>query len=245
VGAPVDNDYLKDHKVHQEVALLRALAWDEENGTADEGLPRFAGVDQKSVEIYVQGDVSKGLLIDTDHDANHVCDEVDRTLPTLTMYPVVPAGSSDYRPGGTPIYDDLKDSQICVTGTDSSQPQVLCPNLPDLTRVIQHDQAGGAPEPVVYALIEMNNGCASSQTYLDTRPGVATSGWVCLAARAVDNTGNVGVSPPMRLCMWKPGDPQPDCAKDMSMEPPSCTRDCVPPQHFQEGVPVPYIRVPL
>jgi hypothetical protein len=56
-------------------------------------------------------------------------------------------------------------------------------------------------------------------------------GWGCLAVRAVDNVGNVGVSPAIRICFNRnDGGPEP-CADP----PPSCMDDCTPPPSFPEG----------
>jgi len=236
--------------VIRQAALLRTLAWDLGNATPDTSVVRFSGVDQHSVAIYVQGDVNKGILTDTNND--HICDEVDKTLPALTTYPTLPAGVSDYEAGGTPLTttDAMgKVTQICAAGTDGSGPQPLCPSLPDLTRVIQHEQAGSGTEPVVYSLENMNNGCTPGPEYLENLPGVSSSGWVCLVGRAVDATGNVGVSAPLRLCLWDPKDPEPPCS-NMNQPPPSCTRDCTAPPHFLQSeidppIDVPHINVPL
>jgi hypothetical protein len=54
-------------------------------------------------------------------------------------------------------------------------------------------------------------------------------GWVCLAARVVDKAGNVGISPPLRICVDNPdNDIVPPC-RTMSIEPPTCTDGCTPP----------------
>jgi hypothetical protein len=133
-----------------------------------------------------------------------------------------------------------------VSGTETAEPPKICPNLPDLTRVIQHEQSSGDPEPVIYALIQANGACDASQLQFRSMPGVTKNGWLCLAVRAEDGAHNVGVSAPMRLCLWDTAlGGQPDCANpDLSVQPPSCTRGCTPPPHFMQGVAQPYIRAP-
>ncbi|HEX4341112.1 MAG TPA: hypothetical protein VH062_34625, partial [Polyangiaceae bacterium] len=82
-----------------------------------------------------------------------------------------------------------------------------------------------------------------------TLKGVSPSGWVCLVARAVDKTQNVGVSAPMRLCLWdkQASATAPDCAVK-SMPLPTCARSCTPPPHFKPHVtdvePKPYVILP-
>ncbi|HEX4335535.1 MAG TPA: hypothetical protein VH062_06445, partial [Polyangiaceae bacterium] len=134
---------------------LRAIAWDEENGTPDEPFRRFSGVATDSVKVYVQGNATAGLLIDTNKDG--VCDEVDTTLPFLNMYPVPPNGSATYQ--GVPdtsittiATKDVPATTLCGAGTENV-PDRLCSKTSDLRRVIQHDQLGGPVEDVVYALV--------------------------------------------------------------------------------------------
>ncbi len=221
------NDWTNPSQAIKDVTFLRVLAWDQANQTLDINSPvltHFRGVDQGSVTIYVQGDVSKGVLVKNAKNGT-VCDEVDKTLPILTTYPIPPSGSSDFEPSQvSPI------PGYCVAGTENLPPY-LCPAQPDLLRVIQHEQSGGNVEPVIYSLAPSKGEC-NSQIQLASLPGVSRSGWVCLAARAVDGVGNVGVSAPLRLCLANPNDPLPDCAKPMSSTPPSCTNDCVAPAHF-------------
>jgi hypothetical protein len=56
-------------------------------------------------------------------------------------------------------------------------------------------------------------------------------GFVCFAARAVDKVGNVGISPPIRVCVDTDltDNVQPNCAKMSIPDPPSCTDGCTPP----------------
>jgi hypothetical protein len=56
----------------------------------------------------------------------------------------------------------------------------------------------------------------------------ADEGWVCLAGRALDNAGNIGISRPLRLCYDNPDTTfVPDCG-----DPPDCTDGCTLPPAF-------------
>lgn len=224
------NDFTTDHKVIESFAEFRVLAWDEGNHASGQKFPRFSRVDPSTVLMYIQADNGKGLLIDSNGDGT--CDDIDKNAATAKqMYVVTPnKGSASYKQPTPEI------AGVCTTGTDTSDPPYLCPSLPDLTRVIQHTQAGtGEPEGVVYALNPTDGECSSTELQLDSV--VTKNGWVCVAAIASDKTGNVGVSAPMRLCLWNT-DPKknfggkPACAMD-GAQPPSCTKDdCTPPPHF-------------
>jgi hypothetical protein len=225
---------------------IRALAWDQENGAQDEPLPRFAGIIPSQVQLYVQGDPSAGLLIDTDGDGT--CDEVDPALglPLKDLHPVTPnLGASSYQASGSisenhvdPLTGKPISVQICVTGADVNAPPALCTNTSDLSRVIQHEQRGGAPESVVYSLLTSGGECDASQLQFSSMRGVTTNGWICLATRAVDKANNIGVSAPIRLCLDAAElGGHPDCAL-MSTSLPTCTKGCaLPPRFFENNFP--------
>ncbi|HWP08749.1 MAG TPA: hypothetical protein VNN72_23565, partial [Polyangiaceae bacterium] len=58
---------------------------------------------------------------------------------------------------------------------------------------------------------------------------------ICVAGRAEDNTGNVGISRPLRLCFDDGEDPPPSCLNQDADPPPSCRVDnCKLPPTFPE-----------
>jgi hypothetical protein len=92
----------------------------------------------------------------------------------------------------------------------------------DLTRVIPQP-LGGTPT-AIYGFAPMSSGACAGDTWeLITSMG---EGWVCLAARVEDMIGNVGISPPIRVCIddlvgaSQCGGPPPECA------------NCAPPPNF-------------
>jgi hypothetical protein len=223
------NDWTKDKKTIVSGAEFRVLAWDLANEAADIHT-EFSGIDGGTVVLYIQPDADKGLLTSSDpkHDPNSICDDLDTTATPIGMNAVGPNGSADYEPT-TPI------DGVCISGNQNKPPDPICKSLPDLTRVIQHDQSGGAAEAVIFAVNSPDQGaCSNSDLELPSLLGVTKNGWLCLAARATDKAGNVGVSAPMRLCLSNPGlGAAPECATG-SFQPPPCTRNCKAPPHFAQ-----------
>jgi hypothetical protein len=239
---PLGKNVANESTIVHSFATIRALAWDQMNGAQEAPLPRFSGVNPSFVQLYVQGDPTAGLLVDTNGDG--VCDDIDPALglPLKDMHPVTPnLGTSSYQ-SSTSI------AGVCASGSDSTPPQALCANTSDLTRVIQHEQRGGTPEPAVYSLLQSGGECDASQLQFSSMRGVTANGWICLAARAVDRAFNVGVSAPMRLCLYAAElGAAPDCAAPMSTPLPTCTTNCtLPVRFFDGGVPhlEHYIKLP-
>jgi hypothetical protein len=226
-----------DGDVVQSLAAFRAVAYDLTNGpTGGVQLP-YAGIDPKTVILYAQQpDPSTSLLVDTNGD--QTCDDVDLTLnlPIAVLVPAGVTGSSDYRsvvtiPGVT-----------CETAGAPGQP--LCSNQSSMTRIIQHERAGaGTADSVVYGIrSQVAPECPGAQWGL--APNGLKNGWVCLAARAVDNVGNVGVSTPLRVCLNDQNSPAPTCAS-VSETPPPCWKGCTPPPHFTpHNLTSPFLIVP-
>jgi hypothetical protein len=213
----------------------RVLAWDEANGLPNAPLRRYRGVAQDSVVLYVQADTGAGLLKDTTKDG--ICDEIDTsvTLPVVKMKPMQPAGNASHEKTAVEI------DGVCTSGTDTTLADALCGKTSDLTRVIEHERRGGIVEPVIYGTVDsLAAECDENQVspYALSIP----NGWVCLAARAEDGTGNVGISPPLRFCLNDPRNGKaPPCAVS-STALPSCVVDgCTPPKHFREDFPQPYV----
>jgi hypothetical protein len=71
--------------------------------------------------------------------------------------------------------------------------------------------------------------CAGKGWEISSRD--ADEGWVCLAARATDRVGNVGVSTPLRVCVSDRLGSEPACATS-STTPPRCTDGCTLPSKF-------------
>jgi len=227
---------------------FRSLVWDETNTKLGQGEVFLALTDKESVRLYVQSNPDSPLLADDDKDG--VCDEIwtgsaphqlkptDKPLPFLKLIPVAPT-PSDTSPeyGGA----NAPDYSFCSPG--SSKPfKALCgsPGVSDMSVVIRHKVAAVPFEPVIYA-IEPDPSSSSIvctgkkwdvASAISAAEGAGKLGWVCIAARALDNVGNPGISPPLRVCL--DDGTNPDRCKDMP--PPSCTDNCTPPPHFAGGL---------
>jgi hypothetical protein len=86
-----------------------------------------------------------------------------------------------------------------MLGMDGDMPPPkLCP-LTEMFRVVPARVIGGMV-PAVYALAPTNDiagECEGGTWGL----GFAKPGWLCLAARAEDTIGNIGISAPLRVCL--------------------------------------------
>jgi hypothetical protein len=216
-----------------DIREIRALVWDDGNGATGIHFVRYSGIDSTEnpnpVKLYLQADADKGILLDSDNPPDGICDEVDTTLPPLDMYPVNPEGSASY------VGSDAVGT--CVAGTETVEPKPICSEFSDLTRVIAHEQPPGLGGlvPVIYALSPTKGGCFGGSDLQTTSK--LKNGWACLAVRAVDRAKNVGVSAPMRMCVWDGKGTPPQCATmTASGGAPSCTRKCKAPEHFNPGV---------
>jgi hypothetical protein len=220
-------DALGDGSSAQASSRYRALVEDRTNKSLGATFNYLADVNPQSVVLYAQPDPTIALLIDTDHDG--VCDEInDLGLPqasrpvqqTLTALP--PAGVASYI-STTDVTTDprnIPDSALhCQAGTAAQAPSNLCP-ASDMWRVVP-GRLTNRP-PAVYALAPNSNECDGTTWAVASFVG---TGWRCLAARAEDNVGNIGVSRPIHVCFN-------DSAKCVSMPLPTCTDGCSLPPDF-------------
>ena len=119
----------------------------------------------------------------------------------------------------------------CKYQDSETEPQRLCPpaNEDDMFRVIPWDI--DATIPAIFGIGSLQ-GKACTGTDWEIGP-VVHEGWICVAGRAEDNTHNVGISRPLRLCFDDGVDPPPTCLDHDADPPPSCTvDDCIPPPPF-------------
>jgi hypothetical protein len=93
-----------------------------------------------------------------------------------------------------------------------------------MKRVIDHEMGG--TNPVIFAGGQLQ-GDECTGNHWEILGTAGKQGWVCLAARAQDKLGNVGVSAPLRVCLvtTDPG----ICTREPM---PRCTDGCSPPPQF-------------
>jgi hypothetical protein len=218
---------------------FRALVNDLTNTKVGQSDFYFALTNKDSVQIFVQFDSSKPLLRSL--SSNHICDEIwkdagDKPIPYLTLKQVLPTqptrGTVSYTSGTTPIL--INDP--CTGGNPSKAPGLCLNSSSDMSVVIHH--AVGYGEPLIYAIEPIDDQsvalCTGKEWDVSTAISAALTnganylGWVCLAARAVDNVGNFGISAPLRVCLDDGTNPH----RCDNTPPPSCTDDCTPPPHF-------------
>ncbi|HEY0466577.1 MAG TPA: hypothetical protein VGC79_20355, partial [Polyangiaceae bacterium] len=226
---------------------FRSLVWDQTNEKLGQGETFLALTDRDSVRIYVQANTDAPLLADDDNDG--VCDEIwtgsaphqlkptDKPLPFLKLVALSPTGA--------PIWDGPNPPNLsqCQAGAGGGFiPLCGSPGISDMSVVIRHPVSAQPFEPVIYA-IEPDASASSIictgkkwdvASAISMAEGAGKLGWICLAARAVDNVGNPGISPPLRICL--DDGTNPDRCKDIP--PPSCTDSCTPPPHFSPAGPV-------
>jgi hypothetical protein len=223
---------ISDTATGESFELFRALVWEQTNEASGQTILYPAGTNQSSVQLYLQPDPTQPLLI-SKNGTGGVCNEIANlgTLNFLALNPVPPAGSATYSTN-FPAIDGM-----CTVDSESP-PLALClDNASDLTRVLA--QPFGTPEPAIYASGDLSGlTCTGAQWQLSSPSLVTQNGWVCLAGRATDNVGNVGVSAPLRICVNDPANgAAPDCAT-MSTTPPTCVTNCTAPAHFNPPLPI-------
>jgi hypothetical protein len=207
----------------------RALVEDQTNHSPGASVDYLAGVDPGKVQLFVQTDYGVPFLQDTDNDG--VCDEIyGLMLPPgmkpwaqLPMGAVTPAGNAWY-PAKAPSFDAANPLSIapgfCKAGAEGdTSPKPIC-DFSEMIRVVPGEVQG--KPPAVYALAPSNDANTGECNGGSWELSFAKPGWLCLAARAEDKIGNVGVSAPLRVCFDDGSHPA--CAPaDM----PSCTSNCV------------------
>jgi hypothetical protein len=226
---------------------FRSLIWDLTNTKAGQSETYPAYVDRDSARIYVQTNTDSPLLADDDHDG--ICDEIwtgsiphqrkptDKPLPFVKMIYLAPTGGVSWGHAAPNVAE-------CKAGNVETAAR-LCssPGVSDMSVVIRHPTGAQQPfEPVIYAIEPDSNPlsltCTGIQWEISSAitmaEGANKLGWVCIAARAMDTVGNVGISPPLRVCL--DDGTNPDRCK--GMPPPSCTDACTPPPHFNISGPV-------
>lgn len=192
----------------------------------------LAGTDRSSVELFMQPDLDLPLLIDTNDDG--ICDQVNYEALPVAQKPLRQQLGAVNQAGNAWFLKQPKGSVGCRQPTDSTdpvppdqqpkEPEPIC-NGTEMERVIP-GRIEGKP-PAVYAIRPTNGGDGECDGEAWPLMTLAREGWNCVAARAQDTIGNIGVSPPLRICFHDPTmtSSVPACVSDKST-PPSCTDGC-------------------
>lgn len=229
---PVGTAAASDGDYSQASTIFRVMVWDETQGSPGAPARYVANVNDKSMVVFAQVP-GIPLLVDTDGDG--ACDEInknsldpDNFAEQIPMSPISPGGTLYYPPVGP----DNPALRGCAAGTDGAThgADPVCVLSPDVYRIPPARTEGG-PFPGIYGFgPNQANECAGTSWELGrfTR----FKGWACIAARVEDTIGNVGISPPIRVCYGQPG------SDECNMPMPSCTDGCsLPPDmhNFSEA----------
>ncbi|MBI4509408.1 MAG: hypothetical protein HY698_07205 [Deltaproteobacteria bacterium] len=224
---PLGDDALNDRQLAYQVSAVRARVEDRGNigaiTTSHNQIPR-AFVKMSGVQLFVldhtdegSGTVGDALVVDTDGDGR--CDEINpmvspTTFPRKDTDAVVidlgginTNGRSYYQlepqpaPGKVPYDYDIYPAYVdCQGSIDSSIPFRLTPSS-GLQRTLQMVDGGELhkTDPAIFSIPPMNTTYPLGWSFDSVANGIE-DGWACLAVRAEDNLGNVGVSAPIRVC---------------------------------------------
>lgn len=222
---------------------FRAIVWDYTNSGMGQTIFYYSGPNLDSVVLRLQPNVDNGLLVDTNGDGycDDLVNEDDATPPKALPYQpltgIPPTGAPWYGPAEKdllasefpmpPALDDGEDP-LCQYGTEKTAPQKLCPKHgDDMYRVIPW-----TVDETIPAIFGVGDLMGEACTGTDWEIGqFVEEGWICVAGRAEDNTGNIGISRPLRLCYDDGKDPPPSCLDQDADPPPSCrVKNCkLPP----------------
>ncbi len=185
-------------------------------------------VSYSTPRVYWLADTTKALVVDTNGDG--YCDEINQELvpstnpqnsdEILALYldPIDPTGKADFR------FDSPLPAVCDIPGDEAEPPDELCvgtrPEGMSIAIYYTVDEA----EPAIWSLplVDTSDALYCTGHQFDNLAANIPEGWVCVAARAVDNAGNIGVSAPLRLCVDYTLDGSPStCSNPADM--PDCT----------------------
>lgn len=213
---------------------FRVLVQERTNSVPGQDILYPSGTQQSEVRLYVQSrpeQAATKLLVNKNPGVDDTCDDIGG-VDSLVNPPLFTALRGLDRNGQPPNIDDIGVTAPtfpqCANTNTGANPAGLCNGSSDLAFVPYNEQI---KEPYIYVVGEPKTDDVSC-TGIDFAFLTTTEpdGWVCLAARGIDRAGNVGISPPLRVCVDDPLKPgSPPCAT-MSTTPPTCTDGCTPPE---------------
>ncbi len=208
---PVGADSADDAFAYPQIITLRARLEDRGNTAPGLRVERWSGVDASTVELLVLPTTSSSgqLLVDTDNDG--ICDEANPLLQPVTMLSgtneVLALAMAQLQSAGTPDYRSDPSNPAPIPGvcdvygsvTATTAPNALCAaTVPSYTYAPRYGL--DTPESVVWSLPPVGT-AQTSCVGLQFDSNNVPEGPACVAVRAVDNAGNVGISPPLRVCV--------------------------------------------
>lgn len=244
---PVGPLSLNDLGSVQAAGMLRALVWDNTNSIPEIPVKHLSGVNAGAVRVYLRPSVDPAaLLVDTDDDG--ACDDVSNVddMAAIQLGPLARAGGP-WNILGEDGFEPTLASYQCAnvlhppqtTPNPGAEPDHVCTaQASDMYQVIEHSLTReSVREPAIFARgatmgLECTGVAWEFSTFLKDANDNLLEGWVCFAARAVDNAGNVGVSRPLRICVDDPNVAGTPACAISSVDPPSCTDGCTPAERW-------------
>lgn len=222
---PVGVNNKNDLELGSGLDFLRVMVWDQTNRkTGSASVLHLSGTNPTSVRLFFRNpNDAKHLLVNSLTPGTGACDEIQdsgvkgESIPLTALTPNV----NPWYAGESAAFPKSSD---CLTYSSGGTPMNLCNGDSVMWQVIGQFK-GDAKDPAIYAYSPTAGSECTGQAWgYDLLLSAANEdGWVCFGARAVDRVGNVGVSPPLRLCVA--GEP---CSLS-SIPAPSCTDGCTPP----------------
>jgi len=208
---PVGSDAVDDGEAVAQLSELRARVEDLGNGASSASGVSIPHAGTASVQMFILDDSDRALIVDTDGDG--VCDSIDPNLvPTsvpvasdeaavIDMLGLVPGGDADFTAPAMPGFNGTTEAN-CNDGTAADPPTAICDITSPATRITKPTIG---TDPVIFS-IPPASGIQCMGNAFDAVATNISDGWACVAVRAVDALGNVGISAPLRVCIDSNGD---------------------------------------
>lgn len=228
-----DQDGIMGDALLNPIGYFRTFVREQTNSEPGQDLFYYSGTKPGTVRLYIQADPANAatkLLVNKNPLEDDTCDDIggldQLTKPPFSgMNPINtgnPKGSwySQVDGGLAPVVTNQ-----CSLANDPV-PLNLCPAHDSDLWYDSFDTQLKEPRVYVVGVPKDDASCAGIQlSFLSLQQ---PDGWVCAAARVEDNAGNIGISPPLRLCVTRDPNNPPAC-RTMSTTPPTCTDGCTPP----------------
>ncbi len=207
---PLGLDAVDDRQSVAQLSEFRARIEDEGNLASNPShvaIP-IAGTNDASVQMFIldstvqAGPTGDALIVDTDGDG--LCDDINpNAVHPITPMPAIDAFAVNLAPadpGGDSYFTDdpagYAGYPICNSpGTSPTPPPPKC-TTSGLQRIIKTEIGMGH---VIYSIAPIDMVSCVGHAF-DAVANNIHDGWACVAIRAVDNLGNVGVSRPLKVC---------------------------------------------
>ncbi|MFH0902959.1 MAG: hypothetical protein V2A73_20210, partial [Pseudomonadota bacterium] len=249
---PLGSDAVNNCQTIAQLSELRARVQDRSNSgttTSKIWIP-MAGMNSDSVQLFILGGLSDrsgavvadgrpsgdAVLVDTNNDGR--CDEVNPLLIpapvpkhldevlVINLSPKKAEGKAWFtcEQGNDPLLQkDFPKPSFCGSPLPESPPDPICRRASPLTIALAHPGSG---EDAIYMIPPIDDSLCMGLPF-DSVANHIPDGWACIVARGKDMLGNVGVSPPMRVCIDHDLNMSHGCAPAGQLSIPPAEIDCM------------------